>query len=163
MFHRTALKTSQKLNALANTGLPLVGLEPSMTLAYRGEYAKVAGEGSSEPTPSVLLIQEWLAQHCDHLEKQQTNTSNTYQLLAHCTEKTNASSSINDWKRVFSALGHTLNTIDVGCCGMAGTYGHETQNIDMSKHIYSLSWSEVVNNPKNNDNLVASGFSCLVK
>jgi Fe-S oxidoreductase len=43
---------------------------------------------------------------------------------------------------------------------MAGTYGHETQNLDTSKHIYSLSWDAVINNPNNENTLVASGFSC---
>ena len=43
---------------------------------------------------------------------------------------------------------------------MAGTYGHETQNIDMSKYIYSLSWDAIINNPDYEDSLLASGFSC---
>jgi FAD/FMN-containing dehydrogenase/Fe-S oxidoreductase len=154
-FTKTAIRTSNKLNRLAEAGIPLIGIEPSMTLAYRGEYTKVV-----DNAPQVMLIQEWLATQTEHLQKQPTDTPRTYQLLAHCTEKTNAAASINDWKSVFSALGHQLNTVEVGCCGMAGTYGHETQNMETSKHIYSLSWDQVINNPDNQDSLVASGFSC---
>lgn len=154
-FTNTAKRTSRKLNALADAGIPLIGIEPSMTLAYRGEYKKVV-----DNAPNVLLIQEWLATHTEHLQTQKSDTPTTYQLLAHCTEKTNAASSIKDWQSVFTALGHQLNTIEVGCCGMAGTYGHETQNLETSKHIYSLSWDQVINNPDNKDSLVASGFSC---
>jgi len=94
------------------------------------------------------------------LEKYQSGVTTQYKLLAHCTEKTNAPASIKQWQEVFSALGHQLHIVNVGCCGMAGTYGHETQNLETSKHIYSLSWSEVINNPENEDTLVASGFSC---
>lgn len=154
-FTNTAKRTSRKLNALADSGIPLVGIEPSMTLAYRGEYTKV-----TDNSPNVLLIQEWLATKAEYLSQQKTNEGNTYQLLAHCTEKTNAAGSIKDWQNIFSALGHTLTTVNVGCCGMAGTYGHETQNMDMSKHIYSLSWDAVINNPEYEDTLLASGFSC---
>jgi FAD/FMN-containing dehydrogenase/Fe-S oxidoreductase len=154
-FNNTAKKTSEKLNELASSGIPLVGLEPSMTLAYRGEYQKV-----TDDAPEVMLIQEWLATQSTQLERYQSSVTTHYQLLAHCTEKTNAPSSIKQWQQVFDLLGHKLKVINVGCCGMAGTYGHETQNLETSKHIYSLSWSEVINNPENEDTLVASGFSC---
>lgn len=154
-FTNTALNTGNKLKQLADTGIPLVGIEPSMTLAYRGEYQKVSAN-----IPSVMLIQEWLATQTDKLQKQQSEVKRTYKLLAHCTEKTNAAPSIKDWQSVFKALGHQLDIVDVGCCGMAGTYGHETQNIDTSKHIYSLSWDAVINKPEYQDLLVASGFSC---
>jgi FAD/FMN-containing dehydrogenase/Fe-S oxidoreductase len=154
-FNNTAIKTSEKLNELASSGIPLVGLEPSMTLAYRGEYQK-----ATDDAPEVMLIQEWLATQSTQLEKYQSSVTTHYQLLAHCTEKTNAPASIKQWQQVFDLLGHKLKVINVGCCGMAGTYGHETQNLETSKHIYSLSWSEVINNPENEDTLVASGFSC---
>ncbi len=154
-FNKTALDTSAKLKQLAESDIPLVGLEPSMTLAYRGEYAKATGE-----TPPVMLIQEWLATQTDLLQFHKCDVKATYKLLAHCTEKTNAAHSIKDWKTVFNALGLQLDIVDVGCCGMAGTYGHETQNLETSKQIYSLSWDNVVNNPDNDDVLLASGFSC---
>jgi FAD/FMN-containing dehydrogenase/Fe-S oxidoreductase len=154
-FSVTAKKTTAKLTTLADSGIPLVGIEPSMTLAYRGEYKKVI-----DNMPDVLLIQEWLATQTQQLSQRKTESPKTYQLLAHCTEKTNAAASIKDWQKVFASLGHQLNITEVGCCGMAGTYGHETQNIETSKEIYSLSWNAVINDPKNADTLVASGFSC---
>ena len=43
---------------------PLVGVDPSMTLAYRAEYVKALGE---ETAPSVALPQEWLASRIDAL------------------------------------------------------------------------------------------------
>ena len=55
-FGRIAQSTSYTLNALAKTNISLVGIEPSMTLAYRSEYTKVVANA-----PNVLLVQEWLA------------------------------------------------------------------------------------------------------
>ena len=43
---------------------------------------------------------------------------------------------------------------------MAGTYRHESANVDTSKKIYTLSWGAVINNEQYKDNLVATGFLC---
>src|SRR5690606_24397510 len=83
-----------------------------------------------------------------------------FSLLAHCTEKTNAVSSIKDWQVIFNKLGQELNVIDTGCCGMAGTYGHESNNVETSKKIYALSWADVVRSPANAGKLTATGYSC---
>lgn len=156
-FAKAADANATQLNGLASSGIPLMGIEPAMTLAYRAEYKKVLGDNA----PKVQLIQEWLAKHSDLL---QSNTNQfkaaDFSLLAHCTEKTNAVSSVKDWQTVFGHLGQTLSVIETGCCGMAGTYGHESVNVETSKKIYSLSWAQVVNNPVNAGKLVATGYSC---
>jgi FAD/FMN-containing dehydrogenase/Fe-S oxidoreductase len=155
-FENTAQKSARKLSQLAEQGIPLIGIEPSMTLTYRQEYAKL-----SESAPKVLLMQEWLAEQAfslDHLSG--TLANNEYRLLAHCTEKTTAAASIKLWQRIFEQCGQSLKIQPVGCCGMAGTYGHETQNLETSKKLYQLSWSEVVNDPSLKGRLVATGYSC---
>ena len=152
-FAKVARKNSAHLNRLGASGIALVGLEPSMTLTYRSEYQKLL----PEQAPKVLLIQEWLAQQ--PLEKTRAQ-GQVFNLLAHCTEKTNAAPSIKDWQKVFEKLGHQLNIIDIGCCGMAGTYGHETQNLETSQEIYRLSWEGVIANKALTGSLLASGFSC---
>ncbi len=155
-FKQTASSTARNLKKLSAHGIPLMGVEPSMTLAYRGEYKKTLGE---ELAPEVFLVQEWLVKNQSKLQVDKVKSQN-FQLLAHCTEKTNAAASISDWQTVFSALGHQLQVLEAGCCGMAGTYGHETQNVETSKKIYQMSWAEVVNSPDYQNTLVASGYSC---
>jgi len=66
---------------------------------------------------------------------------------------------MKDWQIVFSALGQNLTEQAVGCCGMAGTYGHETRNRQTSETIYNLSWQVVVANAIP-DTLIATGYSC---
>ncbi len=156
-FEKTANSTAEFLNSLSNTGIPLVGVDPSMTLAFRSEYQKVLGDQA----PKVELLQEWLATHTEQLTSQAERFhSGDFKLLAHCTEKTNAAASLKDWGAVFSSLGQELSMVDVGCCGMAGTYGHEAKNVEMSKHIYDLSWSKIVNAPEHQGKLMATGYSC---
>lgn len=156
-FAKAADVNATQLNGLASSGIALVGIEPAMTLAYRAEYQKVLGDNA----PKVHLIQEWLATHSKALQARSAEfKSADFSLLAHCTEKTNAVSSVKDWQTVFNQLGQQLKIIDTGCCGMAGTYGHETANVATSKKIYSLSWEQVVNNPANAGKLMATGYSC---
>ncbi len=156
-FAKAADTNATQLNGIASSGIPLIGIEPAMTLAYRAEYKKVLGDNA----PKVLLIQEWLAKQVEQLgEKSRDFKAANFSLLAHCTEKTNAVSSIKDWQTVFSKLGQQLKVIETGCCGMAGTYGHESDNVETSKKIYALSWAQVVNNPDNTGKLTATGYSC---
>src|SRR5690606_429601 len=156
-FAKAADANATQLNGLASSGIPLVGIEPAMTLAYRAEYKKVLGDNA----PKVQLIQEWLAKQTEQLKDSTKQfKSADFSLLAHCTEKTNAVSSIKDWQTVFGNLGQKLKVIDTGCCGMAGTYGHESNNVETSKKIYSLSWAQVIANPANAGKLTATGYSC---
>ncbi len=155
-FEQTAKSTTEYLNTLAVSGIPLIGLEPSMTLTYRAEYKKYVGE----QVPEVLLLQEWLVQHKDQLPKANIQNPQEYKLLGHCTEKTNAAPAVKAWITIFEQLGLGLSEISVGCCGMSGTFGHETTNVETSKNIYALSWQDVVNAPEHQGKLVASGYSC---
>jgi len=84
-----------------------------------------------------------------------------YQLLGHCTEKTDAQLSQEQWKEVFETFGLSLSLIPAGCCGMAGTYGHETEHYEESRGIYDLSWSDKIpQDPFLRQNILTTGFSC---
>ena len=36
--------------------------------------------------------------------------------------------SLKEWQEIFGRFGQQLNVEKVGCCGMAGVFGHEVQN-----------------------------------
>lgn len=158
-FSKTARKNLDMLQSLSFYGLPFIGIDPSMTLTYRSEYTKSFGD--IRQIPKVQLMQEWLMTKHEHLKKQPLmGNQSTYHLMTHCTEKTNAAASIKDWQDVYKILGLELKVESVGCCGMAGTYGHETANKTTSKTIYELSWKEKVAEPTLANKLVATGYSC---
>ncbi|WP_323846872.1 D-2-hydroxyglutarate dehydrogenase YdiJ [Microbulbifer magnicolonia] len=161
-FQRVAQGNSAMLNELAASGVPLIGVDPSMTLTYRAEYRKLLGDQA----PPVQLLQEWLAGQLPHLEQQRPRVRPaSFRLLPHCSEQTNATASLRDWHNIFAALGLELQTESLGCCGMAGTYGHETTHRETSRVIFQQSWAPRLsqNNALNNDGgagLLASGYSC---
>ncbi|WP_346838951.1 FAD-binding and (Fe-S)-binding domain-containing protein [Microbulbifer sp. SAOS-129_SWC] len=154
-FQRVAAGNSEMLRELAASGVPLVGVDPSMTLTYRAEYQKLLGDAA----PQVQLLQEWLAGQRAHLEHQRARLAPaSFRLLPHCSEQTNATASLRDWREIFAALGLDLHTESLGCCGMAGTYGHETAHRETSRTIFQQSWAERLSG--DTGTLLASGYSC---
>ena len=157
-FERTAAKQAERLRTLARFDIPLVGIDPAMTLTYRQEYVKALG---NEAVPEVLMLQEWLATRINTLESSRLKlTDPGFKLLSHCTEKTNAPGSPKAWQQVFAAFGLELELMATGCCGMSGTYGHETRNAATSKTIYAQSWQPQVETQENSGKLLATGYSC---
>jgi (R)-2-hydroxyglutarate dehydrogenase len=154
-FERVAAANADTLQELAATGVELVGLDPSMTLTYRSEYA---GALEKNRTPRVLLVQEWLVKHLDALPTVEAQAE--YLLLPHCTERATAPSALRDWQTVFASCGLALRILPSGCCGMAGTWGHEAEHRATSEHIYSLSWARHVAKPGRAGRLLADGYSC---
>ena len=63
-FGRVARNNAASLRKIESQHVPLVGIDPSMTLTYRFEYANALGE---DAIPKVRLLQEWLAEQRDHL------------------------------------------------------------------------------------------------
>ncbi|MCE9924089.1 FAD-binding oxidoreductase [Aeromonas media] len=159
-FARTAASSAQFLNRMAALGIPMVGVDPSLVLCYRDEYVKALGPARGDF--QVLLPQEWLlslpAPQVSAAAKEPGEAEPWY-LFAHCTEKTAKPSTHGDWGTLFGRFGATLQPVSVGCCGMAGTYGHDARQVDNSKGIYGLSWAEpLARLPK--DRCLATGYSC---
>lgn len=150
-FAKAAVRNANQLNALADCGVPLVGLDPAMTLVYRQEYQKVPG---LDGCPSVLLPQEWLV---DALPERPHGVAQTFRLMAHCTEKTNVPASTSQWETVFARLGLKLVTEATGCCGMSGTYGHEARNQETSRTVFEQSWAGKLEKA---GEALATGYSC---
>jgi len=154
-FKKAAAHNAKGLKALEAYGIPLVGLDPAMTLVYRQEYAKTLEQDAA---PRVVLAQEWLASALPTLPT--PDAPQTYQFLPHCTERTNEPASVEQWKKVFDGFGLKLQVLASGCCGMSGTYGHETRNVKTSQVIYAQSWQPLVERYQPSGRLLADGYSC---
>lgn len=155
-FARTAQKTADFLNELAQTGLPMAGVDPALVLCYRDEYKQVLGERRGDF--QVMLVHEWLSSVTD---KQQavSVSGNPWYLFSHCTESTALPDSAGKWVQIFAQFGAQLKQVSVGCCGMAGTYGHEAKNQANSLAIYQLSWQQALQRLPM-DRCLATGYSC---
>lgn len=155
-FARTARKTADFLNRVAKLGMPLVGVDPALVLCYRDEYNEILGEARGDF--QVQLVHEWLQQRLAE-RAEQPATGEAWYLFGHCTETTALPASGQHWASIFARFGARLENVSVGCCGMAGTYGHEVKNLENSLGIYELSWHQALQRlPR--QRCLATGYSC---
>ena len=155
-FARTASKTSELLNRISRLDMPLVGVDPALVLCYRDEYQQALGAARGDF--QVQLVHEWL-QNVVAASAGSAAEGESWYLLGHCTETTALPSSSNQWGEIFAHFGAKLETVSVGCCGMAGTYGHETLNHANSRGIYALSWQQAIQRLPQ-QRCLATGYSC---
>ena len=159
-FAKTAKSSSEFLNQLTQLNIPMVGMDASMVLCYRDEYAKTLGDERGDF--EVLLAHEWLLSFIKKEENLNINVNDNqsiFKLFSHCTEKTALVNSENEWLAIFEYFGLQLEKISVGCCGMAGTYGHEKSNLENSKGLFDLSWQPKLAELET-EQILATGFSC---
>jgi len=157
-FAKTAQSSADFLNKLHLLGIPMVGTDASLVLCYRDEYKQVLAD--KRGCFNVLLAHEWLIDMLDTIDVKDCSFKNTdYHLFSHCTEKTALVKSEDQWVSIFKYFGLTLNKVAVGCCGMAGTYGHEAVNYDNSKQLFEMSWQSKLDK-LDSAQILATGFSC---
>ncbi|MBE4575652.1 hypothetical protein BOO36_17780 [Vibrio navarrensis] len=155
-FAATAADTAKFLTMVADLGIPMVGVDPALVLCYRDEYNEILADKRGEF--QVLTAHEWLLPRLKEFSLTAEDSQPWY-LFAHCTEKTKLPNAEKEWGAIFSHFGAVLQTVPVGCCGMAGTFGHESDKLQMSKDIYALSWKPSLEGlPK--ERCLITGYSC---
>lgn len=156
-FTQTASGTAGFLNRVADLNIPMVGVDPALVLCYRDEYVDILGKERGQFT--VINVHEYLLSQLDSLTVGQPSAQPPWYLFAHCTEKTRMPNAEKEWKAVFKFFGAVLEPVSVGCCGMAGTFGHEQDKLATSKDIYQLSWGPNISSlPR--DRCLITGYSC---
>ncbi|TNH08009.1 D-2-hydroxyglutarate dehydrogenase YdiJ [Testudinibacter sp. TR-2022] len=160
-FAKTARTQAEFLSRLNKLKLPLVGVDPAIVLSYREEYPQVLQQQNDF---HVLTAHEWLVQQLDSNQLDSAiatkNSENrTWYLFPHCTEASAMPNSPKQWQTIFARFGQTLISETVGCCGMAGTFGHESQHLTMSQGIYQLSWQQKLTK-YDAKFCLATGYSC---
>lgn len=152
-FEREARAWAARLEGWASHGLPIVGVDPAVTLFFREEVHSVAGGTGAR----VQLLQELLADR----ELEPIGSEEPFLLFGHCTERTSVPAAQALWQRVFSKLGVRLEVEPVGCCGMCGVFGHESHHLEESRRAFELSWKRRL--PTGEDarhRVLATGHSC---
>lgn len=162
-FRMCVKHNHQLLNRLADCDIPIVGIEASITLTYRQEYAQYLSPDAPPARYRVALFQEWLATEiasrrlgpptpCADSRQRQ------WRLFSHCSESASVPVTGQYWQSIFSHFGLEATPVKVGCCGMAGTYGHEREHQEESRALFDMSWQEPASQYR--DNMMATGYSC---
>ena len=150
----TATATQAKMvNSIVAAGAQPVVIEPAIALLHMAEYQHI---NPDHPGSSVRHLAEVLDERRDRITPSSSPVD--VSLLAHCTERATAPHVVSAWQRVLEAAGHNVTTPSIGCCGMAGIFGHEEANQEMSRSLWDLTWDDVVADTTTQP--VATGYSC---
>ena len=134
-----ARRNVDALRAYAEAGTPIIGTEPSCLLTLRDEYPLLMRDKASAVVASqALLFDEWLAGELDSDDVADIFHGDHGQLLlhAHCHQK--ALAGFDHTLSVLRRAGFDPELIDTGCCGMAGSFGFETEHYDISRQMGEL-------------------------
>jgi Fe-S oxidoreductase len=152
-FEHIAKQSIQRLKDWLPNDVAVVAIEPAVALMWRQEYQQLA----IATVPNVLMVQEFLANQT--LQKSVQSKKTVFH-FSHCTEKTQTASAPEQWKLVFKSLGIDLQIVNTGCCGMAGSFGHEVENETVSKTLFEQNWQQQLEQASRSGEISITGFSC---
>ena len=157
-----ARQTAEKLVStylpFAEQGIPIVGLEPSCTLALRDEVpALLSSAEANKVAEHVLTFEELLARDKPRLKLRETGGKAL--LHGHCHQK--AFDVVHPVKTVLVELaGFEVEQVETSCCGMAGAFGYGTDTYDISMKMGSAKLFPRVRDAEAETVVVADGTSC---
>jgi FAD/FMN-containing dehydrogenase/Fe-S oxidoreductase len=146
MVDKASEKASELIKALlpfAEKGLSIVGLEPSCLLTLRDENLVLGlGPQAQIIADKALLFEEFLSQElkANQLNTLRTRLKDTYQPIlvhGHCHQKAmGVVPSILEVIRLIPGANPQL--IESSCCGMAGSFGYESDHQQISMQMAEL-------------------------
>ncbi len=145
---------------------PLIGIEPSAILTFRDEYLELVSDeilpSAKEIAENTFLFEEWFAKEIGkgHIKKEDfTNKKQTIYLHGHCHQK--ALTSLTPSVKALSfPQNYTVEVINSGCCGMAGSFGYEKEHYEVSMKVGELVLFPAVRKADKTDIIAAAGTSC---
>jgi FAD/FMN-containing dehydrogenase/Fe-S oxidoreductase len=153
----------QALKPYVDSGIAVVGLEPSCLLTLRDEYLAMGfGDDAVQLASRALLFEEFIAAEADagalRLDLAPLATDAAL-LHGHCHQK--AFDAMPAVRKVLQMIpGMKVETVESSCCGMAGSFGYEAEHFDVSMRMAELSLLPAVRKAKPATMVVADGTSC---
>ncbi len=139
-------------------GIPVVVLEPSCLAVFRDEMVNLLpdNEDGKRLSEQTFLLSEFLEKKVDNYKPPKLHRKAL--VHGHCHQQ--ALMGMGSDESVLSKLGLDFETIDSGCCGMAGSFGFEKEHYDVSLSVGELVLLPAVRKATDDTLIVANGFSC---
>jgi Fe-S oxidoreductase len=148
----------QVLGKQIDSGLPIVVLEPSCASVFRDELHNLfpADPRAGRLRTQTFLLGEFLERHATGYSP--PRLSRKVLLHGHCHQK--ALMRMNDEESLLRKMGANLQSIDSGCCGMAGPFGFEKEKYAISQAVGERVLLPAVREAARETLIVSDGFSC---
>lgn len=153
-------KTVQRLDKYLEQGLKVVVCEPSCASALTDDLPDLIDDDNlaKRLKTQVKMIDAFIQEEMEvgNIKQELTTKAKNIFVHGHCHQK-----AIYGTKAMKSLLSNTkISEIPSGCCGMAGSFGYEKEHYELSEKIGNEILLPFVKAMKNEDTLVACGFSC---
>ncbi len=141
-----------------DAGIPIVILEPSCASVFRDELPNLfpLEARAARLRKQTFLLGEFLEHHAPGFRLPQF--SGKVLLHGHCHQK--ALMKMRDEEALVRKMGVDLQSLDSGCCGMAGSFGFENNNYEVSLAIGERVLLPAVRKAATDTLIVSDGFSC---
>ena len=153
-------------SALVSKQIPLIGIEPSAILGFRDEYPNLVNPDLKQSAEALALktftIEEFIANEIERSNidaSRFTKRSQTVYYHGHCHQKVLSSNSYAE-TILKLPLNYKIQTIDAGCCGMAGSFGYEQEHYELSQQMGEDRLFPSLRAAEKNAIVAASGTSC---
>ncbi len=161
-----AIRNVELLKDVITDESPLIGIEPSAILGFRDEYPDLMPDHLKMPAKALasrtLLIDEFIVREAEAgriTSDAFTTETRTIKLHGHCHQR--ALASMEPTVRMLELpANHQVSLIPSGCCGMAGSFGYETEHFEVSRQIGELVLFPAVRSAPEETLIAAPGTSC---
>ncbi len=163
---KIAVKNVTVFKDLITAETPLIGIEPSAILTFRDEYLELVSDdllpSAKKIAQNAFLFEEWFAKEIEKGYIQQasfTDKKQAIKLHGHCHQKalTSVESSV---RSLGFPQNYTVEVINSGCCGMAGSFGYEKEHYAVSIKVGELVLFPTIRNTPDDVIIAAAGTSC---
>ncbi len=157
-----AARTLAALGPYVEAGIAIVGLEPSCLLTLRDEFtALLPGAESEALAAHAQLFEEYVAEAAARGEGPPLKPLPARHALlhGHCHQKAfGAFGAVQQALALVPEL--EVEAVASSCCGMAGAFGYEAENYEVSMAMGEASLLPAVRAAGDDSLIVASGTSC---
>jgi FAD/FMN-containing dehydrogenase/Fe-S oxidoreductase len=160
-----AQKLAANLCAGTEPGSPIVGCEPSCILTLRAEHVDLLPDDPNvrDVAGRVKLPEELLVEAIDdgrlRLREDSWLAGRTVVFHGHCHQKAEAGTAAT--VALLSRIpGVTVQELDAGCCGMAGSFGFESEHYEVSLQVGEDRLFPAVRSAPADAVIAATGVSC---
>ena len=147
----------RELASYISEGFDIVVVEPSDAVMFQSDYLDLLGSDTAERVArNAYEVCEYLDRHRldEHIEFEAPGETLTYHGHCHQTAVKRDHHAVGVLRRA----GYTVDALDSGCCGMAGSFGYEAEHYSMSRAIASILADQIAESP--GERVVAPGASC---
>lgn len=151
------------LHPFAEAGTPVIGLEPSCILTFRDEFLSLLpGDQKALALARVSeTFEEFVAKRRDEEPLRSVSwggTAGKVLLHGHCHQKSLVG--MGPTEQCLALAGFEVETVDSGCCGMAGAFGYEREHYDVSIAMAERRLAPAVRATTPETIIAAPGTSC---